>query len=89
MASKCGTYAGWNQHQYRGTKPCDECNSAQASYMRERRVRNGDTKSLYVPVEVLREALESLNAWAVLYQHLGPDMVDAIKHAPKARRAAA
>jgi hypothetical protein len=89
MASKCGTYAGWNQHRHRGDKPCGECTSAQADYVREWRIRNGHTKSVNVPVEVLREALESLNAWAVLYEHLGADMVDAIKHAPVARREAA
>lgn len=85
MAGKCGTYAGWNQHRHRGTKPCDDCNSAQASYVRELRIRSGYTKNMLVPVWVLRNALASLDAWVVLYEYLGPDLVDAIKHAPEAR----
>jgi hypothetical protein len=89
VTSKCGTYAGWNQHQQRGSKPCGECNSAQARYIREWRIRNGHTKSVNVPVDVMQEALKSLDAWTVLYRHLGPDMVDAIKHAPKASGEAA
>jgi len=34
---KCGTRAGYRQHQNRGTKPCDRCKGAQARYMKERR----------------------------------------------------
>jgi hypothetical protein len=84
MPTKCGTYAGWNQHKRHGTKPCEDCDSAQAVYIREWRVRTGATKGLLIPIETLAEALNSVNAWSVLYQHLGPDMVDAIKKAPKA-----
>lgn len=32
-----GTYAGWNQHNRRGERPCQRCMDAQAEYMRTRR----------------------------------------------------
>lgn len=38
---KRGTYAGWNQHNVRGDKPCVECRAAATEYQRKRRLRPG------------------------------------------------
>ncbi len=41
---KCGTYAGWNDHQRNKEPPCRACKTAQADYMREYRLRTGRTR---------------------------------------------
>lgn len=35
--SKCGDYAGWNQHYRNDERPCDACKAAHAAYIREYR----------------------------------------------------
>jgi len=42
--SKCGTYAGWNQHKTHGTDVCAACREAQRVYMKQWRRRTGRTK---------------------------------------------
>lgn len=37
ISDKCGTYAGWNQHQKRGSQPCVRCRMAANDYARNRR----------------------------------------------------
>ena len=40
MRDKCGTYAGWNAHQWRGEPICDACKVARKDYQRQYRLRN-------------------------------------------------
>ena len=47
---KCGTYAGWNQHQRRGEYACYPCKKARSEYARSRRHRNGESKGTWVYV---------------------------------------
>lgn len=37
---KCGTYAGWNQHQQRNEPQCQPCLAAQRAYMADYRASN-------------------------------------------------
>jgi len=37
--AKCGTYAGYKQHQNHGVYPCQSCKDATAAYQRELKVR--------------------------------------------------
>ena len=41
ITSKCGTYAGYNQHIYLDEPTCVECRLAANSYMRSYRRRKG------------------------------------------------
>ena len=41
-ASKCGTYAGYNQHMYYGEPTCAACRKAATDYQRDRRKANGN-----------------------------------------------
>lgn len=38
--SKCGTYAGYKQHQNCGVAPCQPCKDAAAAYQRELKARH-------------------------------------------------
>jgi hypothetical protein len=49
----CGEYKGWNAHVRNGESQCPPCLGAQATYARERRHRNGESKStLYADDEI-------------------------------------
>lgn len=41
----CGTYAGWNKHQRRGTPSCTACKAAATTYTREYRASNPRARS--------------------------------------------
>lgn len=41
-SEKCGTYAGWNAHQYAGENPCVPCREAARLYVREWRARGSE-----------------------------------------------
>lgn len=41
-ADRCGTYAGYQAHRYRGEPPCERCRRAQADYTAGWRGRNRD-----------------------------------------------
>jgi len=47
---KCGTYAGYNQHNKDGTPVCDECRAAATAYMADWRRRTGRITHELVPV---------------------------------------
>ena len=42
--TKCGTYAGWNQHKRLGTPVCTECRAARTRYQRTYRFRVGSQR---------------------------------------------
>ena len=44
LRDKCGTTAGWNQHEREGEAQCAPCLGAKAKYQREWRLRTGRTK---------------------------------------------
>ncbi len=49
----CGEYKGWNAHVRNGESQCSDCLQAAADYARERRHRNGESKSkLYTKDEI-------------------------------------
>lgn len=49
----CGQHKGWNAHMRNGESPCPRCRQAATDYARERRHRNGESKStLYTPAEI-------------------------------------
>lgn len=60
--NRCGTYAGWNRHVYHGEKPCPECLSAQRDYARNRRRRNGESRSVLVPIVLITQAARQCDA---------------------------
>lgn len=47
---KCGTYAGWNEHNRLRTSVCRPCKRAQADYMRALRKRGRCTPGLGWPL---------------------------------------
>ena len=38
---RCGTYAGWNAHKYRGEAVCAPCREAARVYAKSRRAKGG------------------------------------------------
>jgi hypothetical protein len=54
---KCGTYAGWNDHQRNHEPPCESCRAAHREYMREWRLRTGRVKSVRVRLTAAELAL--------------------------------
>ena len=63
----CGEYRGWNAHNRYGEEACEPCRKAQATYARERRHRNGESKStLYTPSQI--EAIKQQAASDALLQ---------------------
>jgi hypothetical protein len=49
----CGEYRGWNAHNRYGEEVCGPCKTAHARYARERRHRNGESKStLYTAAQI-------------------------------------
>jgi hypothetical protein len=80
----CGTRAGYQLHQADDTRPCPGCLAANVSAVKASRVRTGKTRSLNVPVDVLRQTLEAHDCKALL-EFLGEQVADAVTNAPKAR----
>src|SRR4051812_4108810 len=81
--SACGTRVGYQQHQAEDTRPCPPCLGANVSAVKASRVRTGKTRSLNIPVDVLRHTIESHDCKALL-DFLGKQVADAVRHAPKA-----
>ena len=77
---KCGTYAGWNQHQRRDEEPCDPCREANRIYMREYRkdlIRRG------LPIQSLRERARGFAMTRL--SHLYPEEFEALVEEEMAR----
>lgn len=61
MSAECGTYAGYQQHRRERTGPCGICYQAHADYMRDYRRRTGLTRTVGVPVHVVKAAIRQVS----------------------------
>lgn len=86
--SACGTRVGYQRHQDDATRPCPACLNANGSAVKASRVRTGKTRSLNIPVDVLRRTLEAHDCKELL-DFLGEQVAEAVRHSPKASRVAA
>ena len=57
ISGKCGSYAGWNEHQRCHEPPCPPCRRAHAEYMQQWRLRTGRQKSVRVRLSAAQLAI--------------------------------
>lgn len=77
---RCGTQQGYHRHRNTGTRPCPECCTANADYIRSRRILTDKTAGIVVTSRVLGLLLRSdPDALRQAVLELGQRTVDAAK----------